>query len=796
MSTRNHFVPRAISAATLLSVAIANCMAQTTPTEPAPASPANKSDAENAQRVEMVTVTARRREERIQDVPASVSAISAGQIEREGAVTFKDLGFSLGNYTSNAAYGNAARNEPIIRGIADNSAGGAGGTTAVYVDDVYIGDAAGFATSLLDVERFELLRGPQGTLFGKNAIAGAVNITTFRPGKTLEGSAALTVGNYGLVQPNFFVSGPLKANVLYGKLAATATSRRGFDRVDGTGERVNDQKNHAVRGGLLLTPTPDIDVALNFDLSRDDVKGSYADAWRDRAGQPYASANAPDSPPFGLPFPYFIQSYQGTAAAADGNVFDGKIPGNTPGQPNRALLDVKGVSLKAERRWSNLTLLSVTAARQYDQNGTLDGDNGVRDIFYDTSKTRYKQVSQEFRLVGESGPLRYVAGAFFFQGRKSSSTITRLGSDFLVDVSAVGVPIPPSTAYARLRDLVPDYGLVSDPLLNYQLDEKKSTSTALYGSVTYKVSDRLSATGGVRLNREKLEQVFTPSYPIFPALGLVDVPAPTRFSKTENDVSPTLSAVYKLSEEINVYGSFSRGFRSGFVNTSDSKVVKPEAMNNFELGLKSTLFDGRVSANLTAFRMNYADIQRSRIIATSPTIVVATDNASKSRIQGLELDLKMRATSALNLLLSVGLLDAKYIDYQGARVTLDDASTAVVNLGGTRMEFAPKATFALGANYDFVIQGDWRVQLGGQLQYRSAYQTGAGPATIFQVRNQTQGNAYLTFGKTNSDWTATLRVRNLGNKRYVVGPNQSPDGSDYAVLSEPRTITLEIKKTF
>ena len=358
-----------------MALASSACLAQTTnqpvsaaaPVVLAQAAPATGQAAaqasDEANKPQVVTVTSRRRLESIQDVPQSITAITAAQIRQEGATDLKDLGFSIGNYTSDAAYGNPARSTPIIRGVANSSGGGNGGTSAVYIDDVYIGDTSGNALSLMDVERVEVLRGPQGTLFGKNAISGAVNVTTLRPSKQWDGSVSLAIGSHGLVQPGLLLSGPLVPGTLYGKLAAMGTQRNGYDKVASTGEKVNNVKNHAVRGGLLITPTRDTDVSLNFDASQDTSSFGYADVLRDRipSGPAYgATVNVP-----GVPFPLYRGRYNAGFAARDGNPTDGVIPGNTLGKPNTSNLEVSGGSLKIDHRWSGLQFLSITGSRKY-----------------------------------------------------------------------------------------------------------------------------------------------------------------------------------------------------------------------------------------------------------------------------------------------------------------------------------------------------------------------------------------------------------------------------------------------
>ena len=802
-------VPRTVSALSCLALASSACLAQTAnqpasaaaPVVLAQAAPATGQAAaqasDEANKPQVVTVTSRRRLESIQDVPQSITAITAAQIRQEGATDLKDLGFSIGNYTSDAAYGNPARSTPIIRGVANSSGGGNGGTSAVYIDDVYIGDTSGNALSLMDVERVEVLRGPQGTLFGKNAISGAVNVTTLRPSKQWDGSVSLAIGSHGLVQPGLLVSGPLVPGTLYGKLAAMGTQRNGYDKVASTGEKVNNVKNQAVRGGLLITPTRDTDVSLNFDASQDTSSFGYADVLRDRipSGPAYgATVNVP-----GVPFPLYRGRYNAGFAARDGNPTDGVIPGNTLGKPNTSNLEVSGGSLKIDHRWGGLQFLSITGSRKYKAQSKADGDNGPLDLFYSDSTTTYKQTSQEFRLIGKGPSIDWVAGLFYFVGERDVARVTNIGQDFLNDARALNPGLGGFffTTGAAARGLCPGGAAIGSSAIcsaaQYEPDFRKNTSTAAYGSVSYKIDASLSLTGGLRFNKERLEQNYIPAYVVAPFFGLNGKPVVNSVRKSEDDVSPSLSLAYKLSKDVNLYANYGKGFRSGFVNASDGKEVKPEIMQSYEAGAKTTWLDGKATTNVAAYRMDYTDLQRTRALNFGQQFV--TDNAAKARIQGLELDGSLRAMAGLDLTLSAGFNDAKYLSYPGARITLDDGSSSIVDLSGARMLFAPKRTVALGARYSTQMAG-FGTELGGQLQNRSDFQTGDGPATIFKVGSQTNVNLFASVSPLQGNWKATLRVKNLSNKRYVLGPNQSADGTDYAVLSDPRTVTLDVRWDF
>jgi iron complex outermembrane recepter protein len=811
MTTIRTLVPRSVSTLSCLALASAASLAQTAaPPVPAdapvliaqagsaaPATAATPVAASDATKPQVVTVTSRRRLESIQEVPQSITAISAAQIRQEGATDLKDLGFSIGNYSSDAAYGNPARSTPVIRGVANSSGGGNGGTSAVYIDDVYIGDTSGNALSLMDVERVEVLRGPQGTLFGKNSISGAVNVTTMRPSKQFDGAVSLAIGNFGLVQPGVYLSGPLVPDLLYGKIAAMGTKRDGFDKVASTGEKVNTVKNQSVRAGLLITPTRSTDVSLNFDATEDTSSFGYADVLRDRipTGPAYgATLNVP-----GVPFPLYRGRYNAGIAARDGNTTDGVIPGNTPGKPNTSKLEITGGSLKVDHRWDGLQFLSITASRKYKSASKADGDNGPLDLFYSDNTSTYKQASQEFRLIGQSAGFDWVAGLFYFKGERDVSRVTNVGQDFLNDARLVNPGLGGFffTTGAAARALCPGGGAIGSSAVcsaaQFEPDFRKNTSTAAYGSVSYKIDAAFSLTGGLRYNREQLDQRYIPAYTIAPFFGLNGVPAVNAVSKSETDTSPSLSLAYKLDKDVNLYANYGKGYRSGFVNASDGKVVKPEVIQSYEIGAKSVWLDGKATTNVAVYRMDYTDLQRTRALNFGQQFV--TDNAAKATIQGLELDASLRAFAGLDLTLSAGFNDAKYKSYTGARITLDDGSSSLADLSGARMLFAPKSTVALGARYNMDVAG-FGTEFGGQVQNRSAFQVGDGPATIFKVNSQTNVNLFASLSPQQGSWKATVRVKNLSGKRYYLGPNQSADGTDYAVLSEPRTVTLDMRWDF
>ncbi|OYX36565.1 MAG: hypothetical protein B7Y99_00970 [Caulobacterales bacterium 32-69-10] len=581
-----------------------------------------------------VVVTARKRSETLQDVPTSIVAVSAQQIESLNATSLADLN----RITPNARVTEGGT--LVIRGIQSNArnAGFEAGA-AVYIDGVYQGRPLGNNQDLVDVQRVEVLRGPQGTLYGKNTTAGAISVITASPGDVARGAFQVQYGERNDLRVSGYVAGPLIDGVLGGKLAAYSRTADGYQANVITGGEGANADVWGLRGELRWTPGA-WDIALRGDYTRDDSTPALAKA--------VSGFAAP------------------TASGIDNFAHD---------RDEYVFVRGGGLSLTVERDLGEFSFTSITGWRSQRDGQDTDDDfsplNGVYHIWRDSGH----QVSQEFRLASpDSNRLSYVLGAYYFGQTLNSNRPVTLSAGFPVQ--------------GELRDIV----------------ETQTRAYAVFANADYKFTERLILNVGLRYTSEEKDLDFV-QFPL-PVLGYPAFDFEDSFSDT--DLSPTVSLSYKFSPDVTGYAKVSTGYKSGGWNpditTTPDIQFAAENMTNYEAGLRTRLLEDRLSVNLTAFYMDYKDLQVSQFKGTFAGYVIT--NAGAATIQGLELEVQARPTSWLTLAGGGAYNDATYDDF--------DSGTGV-NYAGQQITFSPKATafFTFDARFpvfetaELALQGDY-----------------------------------------------------------------------------------------
>ncbi|MEH3159793.1 MAG: TonB-dependent receptor [Sphingomonas taxi] len=667
---------------------------QATPAEAAPASPRASAPVSGD-----ILVTARRRAESVQRVPIAMSVIGGADIDKTGAFNVNRLQQqqpALQFFSSNP------RNSAInIRGLGapfgltnDGIEQGVG----FYVDGVYIGRIGASTFDFVDVDRVEVLRGPQGTLYGKNTTAGALNITTRPPSFTPEARVELSAGNYQFVQAKASVSGPLADTVAL-RLSASSTQRKGTIYDVTSGRYLHRQDNNGVRGQLLWNASG----SLNFTLSGDyNVQNPLC------CVQYYARVGATQRP--------VARQYAALAAA-----LGYRPPSTDPfdrvtdlDAPINSRQEIGGVSLVGNWDLGPATLTSVSAWRYWDWQPQNDRDFiGLPITTVSQNPSQQKQVSQELRLASNgTNRLDYTVGAFFFH-----QTIDTQGSQVQGPAASRFLLSGADASNPNVLN-----GLTSSNTISFD-----NTSFAVFGKLNWAVTEALHFQPGLRVNYDRksgfYESVvsiansqyrFTATADNVAALlaaqpagsarttfqNQINTLAPQRYSPRFSawNVSGDATVSYDFAPDIHAYATYARSFKSGGINLSglplnststgvdlSTQTVKPEKVNNYEIGLKTQFFDRRLTFNVAGFWTDVEDYQATVNNNAINVIRGYLANAGKVRSRGFEFDSSVRPSARLNLYVSGAFTDARYVRFTNAPCPPElSGGTATAPGGGHR----------------------------------------------------------------------------------------------------------------
>ena len=800
---------------------------------------AQTASAPDATGIEEIIVTATRRETRLIDTPASIAVISPEYLERTGTINFRDLGFSVPNFSLNEN-----SNSPILSDISIRGIGGAG-RVGYYVDDVLVGTSAGFNQNLVDIARVEFLRGPQGVAFGRNTLAGAINIVTKTPSlDKSSGFGAVGYGNYNNIQGQGSVTGPLVPGKIGLKIAGSYRSRDGYDRIR-SGGRGNDDDGFLIRAGLLFKVANGLDLAVNYTHGEDRASAFYLDAYDDLPASPNpgdcsaagltAGLGAGLPPVAALFANCSADGYpSGNFAAADGNPYDRVLDAGPQRNHSTRNTDVISGKLTFDREGVRFTSISAYTDIRYDLQ--RDQDYTPADSGYGIFPNQFSSFSQEVRVgSSDQGRFDWLIGAYYYSEANDSDNLVTLGRDFRLSRGIVyglilaGVPSPTREFLAlqlggqTIGTIAGALGLPPELQQAYFFSANRSRTESLsgYGTATYRITDRLSASAGVRWTSERLQSAN--------AQGTNLGPAPTErifgpesvFNST--NVSPTASLLYKVTNALSTYATFGTGFYRGAANNPafcalinrNPCDVKPEKLYNYELGVKGQFLDRKLSVNLAGFYLDYQNLQRAQSFFVSGQQISITGNIDKTEIYGLELESVYRPINDLNLFANVGYSHSEIKKYPGALLPDGLGNTFVADVSNVPLPLAPQWTVSGGGQYDHPLSGSLTGFVAAEVQYRSEQIFNlAGRANLatadpddgaydpanpfFQLSSQT--NVNLRAGVRGGErWTLTARVYNLLDASYVNGVDGGGGGfvrSRFLTLSPPRTFSAEFRVNF
>lgn len=695
---------------------------------------ATSTAAEKKQQIEIILVTAQKRPEDVQKTPLAITSVSGEDIAEQGIRNARDLNGLIPNVVVNT---NGTATEFTIRGITSTNNTEVGNpAVGFHLDGVYLArpDAAGLA--LFDIERVEVLRGPQGTLYGRNATAGAINVITNKPKNKLEGSVMVGVGNYNSKRTEAMINAPF-SDVFAIRAALAIEKHDGYmnskNPLVGADKNTDDANTFAARIHALYKPNKDFSILLTADSMN---AGGYG----------YGTTKLP------------LASTSGDA----GRVVQASQQANTDN-------DYRGYSAEANWTFGPATLTYLGSRRESTRNeANYSAGNTARTQFNSSPS----QTSHELRLASAGGSaLMWVVGAYTFE---ETNNVTLIGS-------LINSPALPPTLRVNQSFFQPDV---------------RAKANALFGQSTFAFTDKLNFTAGLRSTRDTTSRVglstqtitLTNQTPVTPTTRTIN-----NASVSSSKVNWRLGVDYSMDKSTLFYASAATGYKAGSffdgVKTATfDNTFKPENVTTYELGLKMRGFDGTLQTNVALFKSDYKDLQVSfrGLVPGSISVVTVTQNAAKAGITGAEFE--SRWLSPIGRFdLSLALLDAKYDSYNPPN------ANPPVNFTGNRLIKSPRVSGNLAYQYSwYLLGGDITARLSSF--YSAKYYHRPDNLELASQPSYTRTDVALTYTADKDVWYVQAYGKNLENRNVIagIGGLLAPN----AFLAPPRTFGARVGMKF
>ena len=740
--------------------------------------------------IEEVTVTARRREESLQEVPVSITAYTAADITDMGITNITNISEMTTNLIIVPTTGGNDASDVCMRGLCrtdftiteDPMVG-------IYLDGVYIGKAVGSLFDIAQLERVEVLRGPQGTLYGKNTVGGAVILHTRKPGDEVGGELSLTAGNFGRKDAKAYIEGPL-ADTLSASLALMSKRHDPFVKND-AGRDIWDEDNLVARTAVRWQPaaTVTVDYAYDWQKKRERALVSQLTSVSNYGYAQYLNTDVfPNSPvyPGVPPLAQQVRPKRASHVSVSG--------------PSISNLDVKGHGLTIDWElgdvgtFSDLSLKSITGYREME-NVLLNNAFGTwypRVLSNLPDDFSLKSKSQEFQISGNAfnGYMDFVAGLFYFNEKGDYSNHQVLGT----------------------------FGM--DQIYFTAID---NTSKALFGEVSLHFTDQLTLSLGLRYTDEDREQQHTVTALASPFPAMLGTyfnsynqtyygyPAHIPTKINDQGTSPRVALNYQWTDDVMVYASFARGFKSGGFNARSGSLVAwgpYDDMQNdaYEIGVKSMWLDNRVRLNAAVFYQNLTDMQAQVNVIDNGNWITQVQNAAEATIKGFEIETLLKVIDGLDISAGYGYVDAEYDKFMSPDPRLPVGSPAVDVSNDRGFEFTPKHSYNLSLNYtfpQFLPNGDLRARLDWSGMSKHVF------TPVLSTNKDIAQDGYsllnlrlawedVQVGCCNDGRLAVAAwVRNLADKEYRIGGYDFDGGPVHGRLAtsqygEPRTYGIDV----
>ncbi len=700
--------------------------------------------------LEEVIVTATRREQTIQEVPMSVSAFTGEQLAQLQADNLNSIQGAVPNLNLVKGRGSNSSVNIFIRGVGQPDALQTfDPAIGLYLDDVYMSRIQGGMFKLYDIERVEVLRGPQGTLYGKNTPGGAIRLITKTPGQEFESQAGVLFGNYGRFQAKGYVSGPVSDTFSLG-FSVLYDEHDGFVTDPSDGRKYNDEDTIVTRLKGNWDVSDDVNIVFSADYTKEDVAMSL--------GRAEAALLSID---LGTGLPVLLQP----APTGKWNFETVTDMGDLGGQ-------------KTDNYGGNVTLnwdindrtsfKSITAYRKLQSDLYIDIDASewsLGNVFVGIDQS---QFSQEFQLLGDNGEnLNWVAGLYYLN-EKVPSHQDAWADNFLL---FFGVPI----TYMRTVD-----------------DDLNTKSYAAFGQVDWQFADRWTLGAGVRFTYEKKDYFRTTST-FTNLLGNADPAYTFDDSDHWSDWTPTFTLDYDMNDNVRLYGRLSNGFKSGGFNgranlPSDKGSFDPETVWSAEIGAKTIMADGKFQANYAVFASKYDDFQARVSIGEGLEASLPVLNAATLDIWGAEAEFIWAPTDALQFNSQIGYLNSTYGDegFSGADGVEDEPA------------FSPKWTARFAGIYTFFLSGGSTLSLNAAASYRDSMWLGVDNLVTLWESDYWVLDAFISWTSQEGKWNVIAGIKNAGDKEYKVDGQEfrSVGNIQTAYYGDPRTYTLSLNYKF
>jgi len=682
--------------------------------------------------LEEVIVTAERRAQDAQDVPIALTIIGGSEISPSGISSISDVALKTPNLTFTQF--NIGEPQLFLRGLGTTiDSAGADPTVSVFIDDVYVGRSAGATSDLYDLERIEVLRGPQGTLYGRNVTGGAISIVTKRPSNEFEAKLGVTVGNYGLTVLRGLVDGPIGDN-LAGNLSFSKRDRDGYAYSNRSGQELDDADNFSLRGKLLWDISDNTELLLGFDYSTDDNNGQCRNLTK--LDNPAGDHNAG-----GVFVPVLKQ------IKADTNSEDPRTCAMTIEQ--YAERDVFGLSARLQMEFTNdLSLTSITAYRELEYSwlqelGGLDSPPNLLSV-EDNEGDDADQISQEFRLTKDGDRLFWVAGAYYFK-----ENVDRFAN--VPIFFGPGSPVAPGALLDRSW-----------------LQSATNTSMALFGQVVWSMTDALALTLGGRhtWDEKEMDNAYysSPGNEVYNFKGL---------EESWDEFTPRVTVDWQVTDDHMLFATWSKGYKSGvFISQNTTAALaetplEPEEATNMEIGAKTRWFDNRLQFNLVYFDLENENQQLFRL---ENFTLVSENFGTESR--GIELDFIAALGKNLTLSGMYASLDAEIVGGQFA---------------GNVAPRSPDYKYSVALNYNAALGNGAILDFDASVSYSDNWYMEATNQGVSYMDDYSIVDASVRYTSSGGNWEVTLWGKNLSDELVTSHSIVSSFGGSVELFAPPRT---------
>ena len=721
---------------------------------------------DNGAVLEEVIVTATKRTESLMDVPISIAVFGAESIRQTGVQQLKEIAEFIPNVSISSA--TDFTSTVSIRGVGSNSRNiGFDARVGVYLDGVYLGQSPALNQELLDLERVEVLRGPQGTLFGKNTVAGAINLISKKPENGFFGSVGVEIGNFNSRQYSASINVPFSDKVLF-KVAANQQERDGYIDNQFNGDLLNEQDALSARAQLRVLFSDSLEANLSFDTLQSDRNSYAGEAITDVLGL-FLNSEAPGR----------------NEVVHDLTTVEDR--------------DINGAALTFDWDIGNdYALKSITGYRDTEINYRNDVDYSSLDVVTLDYTDAYETITQEIQLISPEDDFQYVAGLYYYDQDASTVRLPAVGVDA---ASVFAVVLPPPA-----RPLAP---FLFSPGVLSTIGDVKTTSFAAFFNASYHFSDVWRLDFGFRYSNEDKDVDWTvANNGVAPGFRIAN--GTVVDSRTDTDFSPMVSLNYAVSPNMNAYIKYSSGYKSGGYNLDfltqnqlDAGIeFDKETVDSYELGLKGEVLDRRLRFAVTAFLSNYDDYQVQQFVDLGGgATALSIRNAAKVDTSGLEAELTYLPMKRLLLSAAVGFLDAEFDEFPGGGSGGSDVS-------GNKLPGASDYSISLSGQYNYPVPS-FNSELVLRLDY--SFRDGffntsdnektrtlfSGDTVAFgYVENISSLNGRIGFESDDGTWSAYIWGRNLTDEDDFTGTGRDFLGTLRYFYDVPRTYGIDLVYNF